>query len=229
MRKQVYEIVKIVAESLPKKIKVLEIGSLIVEGQEHLSVRKYFPEAEYVGVDMQQGNGVDVVEDFIDFANKCDNENFDGTGYCYDHEEEFDLILCLDMLEHAKEPFEVIESAKQCLKPNGVLLVTSVFNFKIHEYPNDYWRFTPECFKMLLGNNCRVYKIGSDLMPHTVIGIQYPENMYLNINTEINKYCKEQTEKELRWQNIVDYFPPHFIRLYMKLKMKIKSYEKYLF
>ena len=123
MRKQVYEIVKIVAESLPKKIKVLEIGSLIVAGQEHLSVRKLFPEAEYVGVDMQKGNGVDVVEDCIN--------------YCYYNENEYDLILCLDMLEHAKEPFEVIESAKQCLKPNGVLLVTSAFNFKIHEYPND--------------------------------------------------------------------------------------------
>ena len=104
MRKQINEIVKIVAESLPKKIKVLEIGSLIVTGQEHLSVRKLFPEAEYIGVDIQQGDGVDVVEDFIDFANKCDSENFDGTGYCYDHEEEYDLILCLDMLEHAQEP-----------------------------------------------------------------------------------------------------------------------------
>jgi len=212
MRKQVYEIVKIVAESLPKKIKVLEIGSLIVPGQEHLSVRKYFPEAEYIGVDMQKGNGVDVVEDCI--------------YYCYNYYqigEEFDLILCLDMLEHTKEPFEIIESAKQCLKPNGVLLVTSVFNFKIHEYPNDYWRFTPECFKMLLGSNNRVYKIGSELMPHTIIGLQYSENMYFNLNTEINKYCEEETEKELRWQNIVDYFPPHFIRWYMKVKMKIKK------
>ena len=122
MRKQVNEIVRIVADSLPKKIKVLEIGSLIVEGQEHLSVRKYFPEAEYIGVDMQQGNGVDIVADCID--------------YCYNYyqsgSEVFDLILCLDMLEHAKEPFEVIESAKQCLKCNGVLLVTSVFNFPIH-------------------------------------------------------------------------------------------------
>ena len=223
MKKQVNEIVRIVAESLPKKIKVLEIGSLIVEGQEHLSVRKLFPEAEYIGVDMRQGNGVDIVEDFIDFANKCDNEKHDGLNYRYDNEQEFDLILCLEMLEHAKEPFQIIESAKQCLKPNGVLLVTSVFNFKIHEYPNDYWRFTPECFKMLLGNNCRVYKIGNYLMPHTIIGIQYPENMYLNLNTEINKYCEEQTEKELSWQNIVDYFPPKFIRLYMKLKMKIKN------
>ena len=209
MRKQVYEIVKIVAESLPKKIKVLEIGSLIVPGQEHLSVRKLFPEAEYIGVDMQKGNGVDVVEDCIN--------------YCYYNENEYDLILCLDMLEHAKEPFEIIESAKQCLKGNGVLLVTSVFNFKIHEYPNDYWRFTPECFKMLLGNNSRVYKIGSELNPHTICGIMYREHSLLNINTELCTYCERETEKELQWQNIIDYFPPHFIRLYMKIKMKLKN------
>ena len=223
MRKQINEIVKIVAESLPKKIKVLEIGSLIVEGQEHLSVRKLFPEAEYIGVDMQKGNGVDVVKDFIDWCNQCDNEKHDGLNYRYKHENKFDLVLCLDMLEHAKDPFNIINSAKDCLKPDGVLLVTSVFNFPIHEYPNDYWRFTPACFKMLLGYKSRVYKIGSELIPHTIIGIKYLENMYLNINTEINKYCKEQTEKELRWKNIVDYFPPHFIRLYMKIKMKLKN------
>lgn len=223
MRKQVNEIVRIVSESLPKKIKVLEIGSLIVEGQEHLSVRKLFPEAKYVGVDMQQGNGVDVVEDFIYFANKCDSEKHDGICYRYDHENEYDLILCLDMLEHAKEPFEVIESAKQCLKHNGVLLVTSAFNFKIHEYPNDYWRFTPECFKMLLGYNSRVYKIGSELNPHTICGIMYGERSLLNINIELCTYCEKETEKELQWQNVVDWFPPHFIRWYMKLKMKIKN------
>ena len=164
MRKQINEIVKIVAESLPKKIKVLEIGSLIVPGQEHLSVRKYFPEAEYIGVDMQQGNGVDIVANCID--------------YCYYNKKEFDLILCLDMLEHATYPTTVINCAKNSLKPDGVLLVTSVFNFPIHEYPNDYWRFTPECFKMLLGSNSRIYKIGNGLMPHNIIGIQYHENMY---------------------------------------------------
>lgn len=207
MRKQVYEIVKIVAESLPKKIKVLEIGSLIVPGQEHLSVRKYFPEAEYIGVDMQQGNGVDVVDDCINY---CYNY--------YQNGEVFDLILCLDMLEHSINPQEVLNSTKYALKPDGVLLVTSVFNFHIHKYPNDYWRFTPECFKMLLGSNSRVYKIGSELNPHTICGIMYREHSLLNINIELCTYCEKETEKELQWQNIIDYFPPHFIRLYMKLK-----------
>lgn len=204
MRKQVNEIVKIVAESLPKKIKVLEIGSLIVEGQENLSVRKYFPEAEYIGVDIQQGNGVDVVENCVNF--------------CYKHPQEYNLILCLDMIEHSEDFAAVIYSAKAALKQGGILLVTSVFNFPIHEYPNDYWRFTPKSFKMLLGNNCRVYKIGSELMPHTVVGISYNKVPFSLLFVMIDHYCKVETKKELRWQNIVDYFPPHFIRLYMKLK-----------
>jgi SAM-dependent methyltransferase len=209
MRKQVNEIVKIVAESLPKKIKVLEIGSLIVKGQEHLSVRKYFPDAEYIGVDMQAGNGVDVV-------NNCIN-------YCYNHEKEFDLILCLDMLEHAEYPYNVVDIAKDALKEDGTLLVTSVFNFPIHEYPNDYWRFTPECFKMLLGNSSSVYKIGSDLMPHTVIGtICNKIYIRLYINFCLSAYCEEETKKELKHKAFVDWFPPKFIKLYIKIKYLFK-------
>lgn len=204
MRKQVYEIVKIVAESLQKKIKVLEIGSLIVEGQEHLSVRKLFPDAEYIGVDMQKGNGVDIVINCID--------------YCLNHEKEFDLILCLDMLEHSKYPYNVVDRAKDALKTGGILLVTSVFNFPIHEYPNDYWRFTPECFKLLLGSNSRVYKIGSELMPHTVVGTI----CHLGISNKIYHYCNDETKKELKYKALTDWFPPKFIKLYMKIKYLFK-------
>lgn len=223
MRKQVNEIVKIISENLPKKIKVLEIGSLIVPGQEHLSVRKYFPDAEYIGVDMQKGNGVDVVKDFIDWCNQCENEKHDGLNYRYDHENEFDLVLCLDMLEHAKDPFNIINSAKDCLKANGVLLVTSVFNFPIHEYPNDYWRFTPDCFNFLMGDNAIVYKIGSELMPYAVVGTLCPESKAFHLSRNIYLYCEEETKKELKHKAIVDWFPPKFIKLYMKVKYFFKN------
>jgi ubiquinone/menaquinone biosynthesis C-methylase UbiE len=32
------------------------------------------------------------------------------------------------------------------LKKDGFAVITSVFNFKIHNYPHDFWRFTPEAF-----------------------------------------------------------------------------------
>ena len=76
---------------------------------------------------------------------------------------------------------------------------------------------------MLLGYNSRVYKIGSELMPHTICGIMYGERSLLNINTELRTYCEKETEKELQWQNVVDWFPSKFIRFYMKVKMKIKK------
>jgi len=205
MRKQVNEIVKIVAESLPKKIKVLEIGSLIVKGQEHLSVRKYFPDAEYIGIDLQKGNGVDMVWDCID--------------YCFSHRNEFDIILCLDMLEHAEYPYNVVDRAKYALKPDGILLVTSVFNFPIHEYPDDYWRFTPKCFKLLLGINSRVYKIGNELMPHTIVGtICNRIYIRLYINVCLSAYCEEQSKKELKHKALTDWVPPKFIKFYLKIK-----------
>ncbi len=36
------------------------------------------------------------------------------------------------------------------LRPDGVLLVSCPFFFRIHNYPQDYWRFTPAAFEVLL-------------------------------------------------------------------------------
>ena len=82
---------------------------------------------------MQKGNGVDVVKKFNDFYTECNEEKHDGLNYRYEHEIEYDSVLCLDMLENAKEPFRINEAAKQCLKGNAVLSVTPHFNYNIHE------------------------------------------------------------------------------------------------
>ena len=36
------------------------------------------------------------------------------------------------------------------LKPGGVFVITSPLNFRIHGYPDDYWRMTPNCLRRLL-------------------------------------------------------------------------------
>ncbi len=36
------------------------------------------------------------------------------------------------------------------LRPDGALLVSCPFNVEVHDYPSDYWRFTPEAFAVLL-------------------------------------------------------------------------------
>ena len=62
------------------------------------------------------------------------------------------------------------------LGPNGVAIISSVFDFPIHDYPNDYWRFTPEGFKSLLKrfNHSFVGSYGLTVeSPQTIVGIGF--------------------------------------------------------
>lgn len=119
------------------KGKVLEIGSFIVAGQEQISMRKALTilDHEMVGIDMREGNGVDIVVD----AKKTDFED-----------ESFDTIICLDTLEHVDWPRNLIHESYRIMKPGGYIFLATVMDFPIHDYPSDYWRFTPECLRLLL-------------------------------------------------------------------------------
>lgn len=58
-------------------------------------------------------------------------------------------IICLSVLEHVNNPFEVFEALGKVLKPEGMLIVSTVFAYPYHPSPNDFWRFSPECLKYL--------------------------------------------------------------------------------
>jgi hypothetical protein len=55
------------------------------------------------------------------------------------------------------------------------VVLSSVMNFPIHDYPYDYWRFTPEAFKSILKpfSSAFVGFAGTDDFPHTVVGIGF--------------------------------------------------------
>lgn len=57
-------------------------------------------------------------------------------------DEEFEMILCTEVLEHIKDPRRAITEMKRVLKSDGVLVLTTRFVYPIHDSPNDYWRFT---------------------------------------------------------------------------------------
>ena len=57
--------------------------------------------------------------------------------------------------------------------PAGVFVITSPLNFRIHGYPDDYWRMTPSCLRrMLEPYAARVSGFqGYQAFPHTVMGV----------------------------------------------------------
>ena len=129
MTKPLRKAVEAIAEVISPKKKVLEIGSLLVRNQSALAnMRGMFGESEYVGIDMRSGSGVDRV------VNAEQLPFPDGS---------FDLVLCLEVLEHAEKPWVVAGEIERVLKTDGVAIVSSQQNFPIHNHPSDYFRYTP--------------------------------------------------------------------------------------
>ena len=98
---------------------------------------------EYLGVDMLAGPGVDIVADLSgDFA--AVDASLGGR--------RFGTIFCLSVLEHCENPFAMAENLTRLLKPGGNICVSVPFAFRLHAYPDDFWRFTPSGVRKLFAS-----------------------------------------------------------------------------
>ena len=62
----------------------------------------------------------------------------------------YDVIVCTEVLEHTLQPFLAVEELFRLLKPGGVLLISTPYNFRIHGPLPDCWRFTEHGLRALL-------------------------------------------------------------------------------
>ena len=65
----------------------------------------------------------------------------------------FDLIICTQVLEHVKEPQQVIDELFRALKKEGVICLTAPQGWGVHQAPHDYYRFTCYALHYLLENS----------------------------------------------------------------------------
>lgn len=159
MRESIREFVAICAEVLPVTEPIYEFGSYQVEGQIGFAdLRPLFPNMRYVGTDYRAGPGVDVVLDLHEIDLPAETV---GTA------------IAVDTLEHVEYPHRAVEELYRVLGPRGILILSSVMNFPIHDYPYDYWRFSPEAFRSLLRlfPFSHVDFVGEEDFPQTVVGI----------------------------------------------------------
>ena len=85
--------------------KELELGSLNING----TVRGYFKDCEYIGIDKQKGKGVDIVEEA--------KNTFFSANY-------FDVIITFSMFEHDPDWKKSLKNNIMWLKPGGMLLIS---------------------------------------------------------------------------------------------------------
>lgn len=96
--------------------------------------RKRYPTAW--GVDAIDGPGVDVV------GNLEDALMWKGVG-------KFAHIECVSMLEHCRRPWLAARTMSELLLPGGTVVVAAPFSWRLHAYPDDYFRFTLSGLKSL--------------------------------------------------------------------------------
>lgn len=109
---------------------VLEVGSRNING----SPRQFFY-GDYIGVDMVDGPGVDVISraDRLPYGDRT-----------------FDVVVSTETLEHDPYFWLSISEMARVLAPGGLLLVTARgIGYPHHEFPSDYWRFTVDALAHL--------------------------------------------------------------------------------
>lgn len=62
---------------------------------------------------------------------------------------EFDTVLSVQTLEHTPAPQALLREMARVLRPNGVLLLSAPFSFRLHEEPHDYFRYSPHGLRAL--------------------------------------------------------------------------------
>jgi SAM-dependent methyltransferase len=110
----------------------LEIGSYDENG----SVRDLFC-GPYLGIDSRSGPGVDIVMD----GEYIPRHIIPG--------QQFDVIVCTEVLEHVERPWRVVQSMADTVQPDGFIILTARGYdpergfFPYHAYPSDHYRFGP--------------------------------------------------------------------------------------
>lgn len=119
---------------------VLEIGSRHYAADTSVDYRGLHPNLDYVGVDMSEGANVDIVLDFT-IDGEIIREKLGGRA--------FKTVICCSVLEHVDDVFTMARNISSLTEPDGTLFVSVPFTWRVHGYPNDYWRFTPAGLRRL--------------------------------------------------------------------------------
>ena len=65
------------------------------------------------------------------------------------HHNEYGCVLCLSVMEHVENPFDVMDGLYDITRKGGLVIISTVFSFPLHSSPRDYWRYSPDCLEML--------------------------------------------------------------------------------
>ena len=86
----------------------------------------------------------------------------------------YDSAVCLEVIEHVQNPFQAVAEIYRILKKGGILILSVPHLSRLHEEPNDFFRYTKYGLQSLLeGAGFKVLKITPQGGIFSFIGHQF--------------------------------------------------------
>lgn len=150
MTPEIHDYVERYIKSYELKLpRVLEVGSQDVNGSVKDLFKIHANTTEYVGIDMQEGKGVDLVTTPIELLKLSPQRA-----------ESFDAVVCLEVLEHDARFWETMTAITSLIKQGGYLFLSvPTYGFAYHGYPKDYYRFSHDSFKEVLLDGYTIFDV----------------------------------------------------------------------
>jgi SAM-dependent methyltransferase len=135
-RNKTTRIIKKIAKTTKNK-KILEIGSgKCVNKKYPYSYAQYFKaHNEFITSDINPSFGHKIID-----ITKMNSNN------------EYDMIICLNVLEHIYEFEKAVQNMYNALRDSGDIIVIVPFLYPLHDEPIDFFRYTEHSLRIIFKN-----------------------------------------------------------------------------
>jgi len=116
LKRRTREVIKAIKRHLSQPKKILDIGT--ADGLMLGQIKKTFPKSECIGLEYSE-----------ELINACNDKNIkiiqgDAQSLPFKNNE-FDIITATAVIEHLEKPVQMIKESYRCLKPEGILIITT--------------------------------------------------------------------------------------------------------
>jgi SAM-dependent methyltransferase len=108
-----------------------------IGGSVDANASEHFRDFKYTNIDIIESNKVQTI--VMDVCEPVDAEL----------EGRFDFVLSHWVFEHLAAPWVAARNIVRMLKPGGLSVTVTVFAWRYHPVPEDFWRFTPQALSYI--------------------------------------------------------------------------------
>ena len=99
------------------------------------ALRQFAAGCEYTGADIFPREASIIQADICDCPQILDDS--------------YDIVFSFDVFEHVERPWDAARECMRITRPGGLVVCRTLFSYRYHPEPNDFWRFSAQCLNHL--------------------------------------------------------------------------------